>query len=53
MTDNAEMVTITKEEYESLLDSQLWVDCLESAGVDNWEGYDYACEEYREARSEA
>lgn len=42
----AEMVTITKKEYESLLDSQRQLDCLECAGVDNWEGYHYAMQEY-------
>lgn len=39
-----ETVTITKEEYESLKEDQLWLQCLENAGVDNWEGYDYARE---------
>lgn len=29
-------------------DNQLWIDCLESAGVDNWNGYDYAQEMYHE-----
>lgn len=41
-----ETVTITKKEYEELLESQRWLNCLENAGVDNWSGYDYACEEY-------
>ena len=26
----------------------LWLDCLEEAGVDNWEGMDYACDLFRE-----
>lgn len=34
-----ETVTITKAEYESLLDDQLWRQCLESGGVDNWSYY--------------
>jgi len=34
-----EMVTITKEEYDSLLDDQLWRICLEAGGVDNWDWY--------------
>lgn len=29
-----------------------WLACLESAGVDNWSGYDYARELYREAVGE-
>lgn len=37
-----EMVTITKAEYESLLDDQRWLSALESAGVDNWCGYSEA-----------
>jgi hypothetical protein len=45
-----ETVTISKKEYEDLLDSQLWLDCLESAGVDNWGGYDEAIKEYRGAK---
>ena len=43
---NEEMVTITKEEYDNLLDSDSKLSALEGAGVDNWEGYDYAMEEY-------
>lgn len=37
--DIPEMVTITKEEYESLLDDAKWRRCLASGGVDNWEWY--------------
>lgn len=33
-----QMVTISKKEYEKLLHNVLWLECLESAGVDNWEG---------------
>lgn len=36
---NEEMVTITKKEYESLLDDQKWRIALENGGVDNWEWY--------------
>lgn len=39
-----EMVTITKSEYDDLVESQKWLACLESAGVDNWSGIDYAHE---------
>jgi len=41
-----EMVTISKAEYESLKDDSWKLQCLEGAGVDNWEGYDYAMVEY-------
>ena len=41
-----ETVTIPKEEYEKLLDDSDMLNCLESCGVDNWEGYDDAVEMY-------
>ena len=48
-----EIVTITKKEYEELLDYKECLECLEAAGVDNWEGYDYAMEMYnRECEGE-
>lgn len=42
--EEEETVTIPKEEYEELLESQQWLDCLENAGVDNWDGLSYAIE---------
>jgi hypothetical protein len=39
-----ETVTISKEEYESLLEDRKWRIALKNAGVDNWEGYSFACE---------
>ncbi|MBY5849775.1 hypothetical protein HFN51_04285 [Rhizobium leguminosarum] len=36
---NEETVTITKKEYESLLDDAKWRECLEGGGVDNWSYY--------------
>jgi len=42
-----ETVTITKKEYEHLLDESLFLSYLESWGVDNWQpGYDEARQEY-------
>lgn len=41
---NEKTVTISKEEYESLKEDARWLQCLENAGVDNWEGYDFARE---------
>ena len=35
-------VVIDRKEYESLLEDSVWLAALESAGVDNWEGYDEA-----------
>ena len=40
----AETVTITKEEYASLLASEEMLLALEGAGVDNWDGYEFALE---------
>ena len=34
-----EMITITKKEYERLLERDEWLCALEGAGVDNWDGY--------------
>lgn len=39
-----DMITITKAEYDRLRESETWLDCLEAAGVDNWEGIDAARE---------
>ena len=43
-----ETVTITKEAYESLLEDSKRLLALESAGVDNWQGFDYAMELLRD-----
>lgn len=40
--EKEETVTISKKEYESLLDDSEWRCAMEAAGVDNWEGYDFA-----------
>jgi len=39
-------VKISKEEYKRLLDSYSKLSCLESGGVDNWDGYDDSMSEY-------
>ncbi len=41
-------VTITKAEYESLVENAAWLSCLEDAGVDNWSGIDFASDIARE-----
>lgn len=43
---------LTQEHAEELEDTQLFMDCLEGAGVDNWHGYEYAQEAYREVKGE-
>lgn len=41
-----ETVTITKSEYDRLLDDYKFLEALRAAGVDNWGGYDDACDIY-------
>ena len=48
-----EMVTITKIEYDHLVEDSEWLHYLEAAGVDNWEGYSNAAEMQREDKGEA
>ena len=36
---NTETVTISKKEYQSLLDDRKWRLALEAGGVDNWQWY--------------
>jgi hypothetical protein len=37
-----ETVTISKDEYESLMEDSRTLNALREAGVDNWEGYGFA-----------
>jgi hypothetical protein len=41
-------ITISKKEYEELLEDQKLLQALQCAGVDNWSGYDYALEIMKE-----
>jgi hypothetical protein len=43
-----ETITITKKEYEGLLDDYFFLMCLNGAGVDNWSGYGDAQKTYQE-----
>lgn len=47
-----ETITIPKTEYDSLKDDSFKLTCLENAGVDNWDGYDFAMEEYNAGEQE-
>lgn len=51
MTD--ETVTLSKEEYDNLCARDEWLSYLEAAGVDNWEGYNYAMEMRDEEKDHA
>lgn len=42
LDQQGDSVTITKKRYEELLAYAHKLECLEAAGVDNWDGYDYA-----------
>lgn len=43
-----QMVTITKAEYDQLLNDQKFLECLQMGGVDNWEWYGDAIEQCQE-----
>ncbi len=47
MNKNADgTVTLSQEEYDELKRDQDWLRCLEGAGVDNWDGIEYAQESF-------
>ena len=37
-----ETVTITKKDYDNLVEADRFLKCLESVGVDGWYGYELA-----------
>ena len=41
-------ISISEEEYDSLLKDSTLLNCLQMMGVDNWDGYDEAIEQYNE-----
>lgn len=47
-----ETVTVPLKEYKGLQDDSLLLLCLKGAGVDNWDGWDYALEMYQAASAE-
>lgn len=40
-------VTISREEYERLIDRDRWLGYLDDAGVDNWPGIEHAIDSAR------
>ena len=42
--DPNDFIVLPKKTFESLIESQRWLSALESAGVDNWDGIEYAHE---------
>ena len=47
---NLENILVPKEEYEELIEDSKKLNCLEVAGVDNWEGYSEAMEDMEEEK---
>jgi hypothetical protein len=47
-----EMISVTKAEYDRLIERDNWLRYLEAAGLDNWDGCDYAREMMAEAEGE-
>ena len=48
----SDTITITVEEYEKLQFDSKFLSALESAGVDNWDGYEVAQEQMEEGDGE-
>lgn len=48
ISETEDTVTISKSEYNSLLRDEQKLQAFESAGVDNWQGYDDAMDILRE-----
>lgn len=46
MPEFEETVTISKAEYDRLMEVDKFMNALDRAGVDNWEGYSMAWEYY-------
>lgn len=42
--DNEEMISISVEKYEELMEDSRMFAALRASGVDDWEGYEYALE---------
>lgn len=41
-----EMITITKKQFDDMYEDATMMNCLRNAGVDNWDYWDIAVEEY-------
>jgi hypothetical protein len=47
------MVTISKKEYDQLVDDSFFLNCLRNAGVDNWDGFEFTLDEFLEDEDES
>lgn len=43
---------VDSDEYEELLNDSLFLNCLQNNGVDNWDWYDEAVEQYQHLKGE-
>lgn len=50
--ENSKYITVLDEEYEQLRKDSYFLNCLRAAGVDNWEWYGDAVEEYNKKYSD-
>jgi len=48
MMSDDKKISISEEEYEALLNDSILLNCLQMMGVDNWDGYGDAIEQYNE-----
>lgn len=46
------MISIPIEQYNSLQEESLFLNCLRNAGVDNWDWYDEAVKEFNRINEE-
>jgi len=44
--------SVTPARMQELLDAELFLSCLEAGGVDSWEWYDEAVEEFNRIKGE-
>ena len=52
IVESEDFKVINSEEYEEMYDDGLFLTCLRNSGVDNWEGYSEAVEEYQQIKGE-
>lgn len=46
--DDGNTIQMSQEEYYRMEEQITWLNCLEQAGVDNWEGISYAHDLFKE-----
>lgn len=47
-TFTSDSVILTVAEYKALVEAKVWLEALEAAGVDNWDGISFAHEIFEE-----